>query len=59
MINLVFTGGRERKWGIVVYQKDILQYKTPSHTWEEVGQMKEARGYHAVGVLDDVSKLCP
>ena len=38
--------------------KDILQYNTASNTWKEVGQMKEARYLHAVGVLDDVSKLC-
>ena len=47
----IFTGGSSLK--------DILQYNTASHTWEEVGQMKEARGYHAVAVLDDVTKLCP
>ena len=41
------------------YLKDILQYNTASYTWEEVGQMKEARSGHAVAVLDDVSKLCP
>ena len=50
----VFTGG----WGGSDL-KDILQYNTASHTWEEVGQMKEARYLHAVGVLDDVSQLCP
>ena len=38
---------------------DILQYNTTSHTWEEVGQMKEARSYHGVAVLEDVSHLCP
>ena len=38
--------------------KDILQYNTASNTWEEVGQMKEARSGHAVAVLDDVSNLC-
>ena len=41
------------------YLSDILQYNTTSHTWEEVGQMKEARGWHAVAVLEDVSNLCP
>ena len=44
----IFTGGY-----------NILQYNTASHTWEEVGQMKEARVNHAVTVLDDVTKLCP
>ena len=47
----IFTGGSDLK--------DILQYNTASHTWEEVGQMKEARRWHAVAVLDDVTKLCP
>ena len=51
----IFTGGR----GSSGYLKDILQYNTASHTWEEVGQMKEARFNHAVAVLDDVTKLCP
>jgi len=41
------------------YLNDILQYNTTSHTWEEVGQMKEARRLHAVAVLEDVSDLCP
>ena len=44
---------------LTVYLMDILQYNTASHTWEEVGQMKKARRTHAVGVLDDVSHLCP
>ena len=51
----IFTGGFDGKSAV----KDILQYKTASHTWEEVGQMEEARVYHAVGVLEDVSQLCP
>jgi len=37
---------------------DILRYNK-NHTWEEVGQMKEARRGHAVAVLEDVSQLCP
>jgi len=36
---------------------DILRYNK-NHTWEEVGQMKEARSGHAVAVLD-VSNICP
>ena len=52
----IFTGGTT---GTGRKVKDILQYNTASHTWEEVGQMKEARSWHAVGVLDDVSQLCP
>ena len=52
----IFTGGYT---GTNSYLKDILQYNTASHTWEEVGQMKEARYLHAVGVLDDISQLCP
>ena len=38
---------------------EILQFNAANHTWSEVGQMKETRVYHAVAVLDDVSKLCP
>ena len=52
----IFTGGSA---GVSSNPKDILQYNTASHTWEEVGQMKEARADHAVAVLDDVTKLCP
>ena len=50
----VFTGGSTGSSNL----KDILQYNTTSHTWEEVGQMKEGRADHAVSVLDDVSNLC-
>ena len=50
----IFTGGNENG----NFLKDILRYNK-NHTWEEVGQMKEARRYHAVAVLEDVSKLCP
>ena len=41
------------------YLKDILQFNTASHTWEEVGQMNGARRSHAVMVLRDVSEICP
>ena len=51
----IFTGGNDGS----SYLKDILQYNTASHTWEEVGQMKEARHSHAVALMDDVSQLCP
>ena len=51
----VFTGGNSK----TSEQKGILQYNTTSHTWEEVGQMKEARGFHGVSKLEDVSHLCP
>ena len=50
----IFTGGY---YGSPL--KDILQYNTASHTWEEVGQMINFRKFHAVAVLDDVSQLCP
>ena len=50
----IFTGGYDGSSAL----KDILQYNIASNTWEEVGQMKEARSDHAVSVLDDVSHLC-
>ena len=37
---------------------NILMFNTTSHTWEEVGQMKEARANYALGVLEDISQLC-
>ena len=49
----IFTGGYDGN-----DLKNILRYNK-NHTWENVGQMKEARGYHAVVVLEDVSQLCP
>ena len=49
----IFSGGYDD-----VILKDILRYNK-NHTWEEVGQMKEARQDHALGVLEDVSQLCP
>ena len=51
----IFAGG----YALGSELRDILQYNTTSHTWEEVGQMKEARYYHGVAVLKDVSQLCP
>ena len=49
---LMFAGGYD-----VSNLKDILRYNK-NHTWEEVGQMREARYNHALGVLEDVSQLC-
>ena len=49
----IFTGGYDGS-----DLKDILQYNTANHTWEEVGQMKKARVYYAVAVLEDVSQIC-
>ena len=40
-------------------RSDILQYDTTNQTWEEVGQMKQARGHHAIATLGDVSVFCP
>ena len=51
----VFTGGYTGS----SYLKDILQYNKKSHTWQNVGEMKERREFHAVAALDDVSALCP
>ena len=49
----IFTGGIDGD-----YLKDILRYNK-NHTWEDVGQMQEARKCHAVAVFEDVSQLCP
>ena len=54
----VFVEGKENGYDDN-YLKDILKYDKRCNTWEEVGQMKEARGNHAVAVLEDVSQLCP
>ena len=51
----IFSGGRDNY--NYKYLGDILRYK--NHTWEEVGQMKEARYRHAVAILEDVSNICP
>ena len=53
LIEDILTGGRVKRQGL----KDILRYNK-NHTWENVGQMKEARYHQAVGVLEDVSQLC-
>ena len=37
----------------------ILRYDPTKESWEEEGQMMEARSSHAVSVLEDVSLLCP
>ena len=52
----MFTGGLDKDGNPL---SDILRYNKKNNTWEEVGQMKEARGWHAVAVLEDVSQLCP
>ena len=52
MFKITFSGGHGGK-----RLKKILRYNK-NHTWEDVGQMKEARNDHAVGVLEDVSQLC-
>ena len=51
----IFTGGRDNGGNSL---RSILRYNNMDHTWEEVGQMKEAREDHAVAVLEDVSHLC-
>ena len=51
----IFTGGYDGDGDN--FLKDILRYNK-NHTWEEVGQMREARYNHALGVLEDVSQLC-
>ena len=51
----IFTGGQNNDGDNL---KEILRY-TKNHTWEEIGQMKVARYWHAVVVLEDVSHLCP
>ena len=51
----IFTGGYDGGNSL----SDILRYNNKNHTWEEVGHMREAREYHAVAVLEDVSHLCP
>ena len=56
MFIMMFTGGMEKGGNPL---SDILRYNNKNHTWEEVGQMKEARWGHAVAVLEDVSQLCP
>ena len=48
----ILTGGWDGN-----YLKAILRFNK-NHTWEEVGQMKKARVYYAVAVLEDVSQIC-
>ena len=49
------TGGYDGETNL----KDILKFNISSQTWEMAGQMKFARIFHAVDVMEDVSKLCP
>ena len=50
----IFAGGVDNDENDL---NDILRYNK-NHTWEEVGQLKEARSWHAVAVMEDVSNLC-
>ena len=52
----IFTGGLGERSSDL---SDILQYNPTSNTWEEVGQMKDARARFALGLLEDVSVICP
>ena len=54
----IFAGGYYQD-GTDNYLNDILEYNKEDHTWQKVGEMKEARGWHAVAVLADVKHLCP
>ena len=54
-MTIIFAGGEDNDDNSL---KDILRYNK-NHTWEKIGQMKDARRGHAVAVLDDVSHLCP
>ena len=38
---------------------NILRFNPAEEVWEKVGQMRDARIFHAVAVLEDVSYLCP
>ena len=49
----IFTGGEDNDRNCL---KDILRYNK-NHTWDEVGQMNEARHSHAVSELEDVSLI--
>ena len=49
------TGGFDGETNL----KDILKFNISNQTWEMAGQMKFARIFHAVDVMEDVSKLCP
>ena len=49
------TGGYDGETNL----KDILKFNISNQTWEMAGQMKFARIFHAVDVMEDVSKLCP
>ena len=55
--DVIFTGGYSGKDKSTL--REILQYNRARNTWEEVGQMKGASSDHALGVLADVSQLCP
>ena len=55
----IFTGGQGGEDVRFSKMKNILQYNTLNHTWEEFGQMKVARHQHAAAVLMGVSQLCP
>ena len=37
---------------------DILRYNSTRDEWKNVGKMTEPRWYHAVGLIDDVSRIC-
>lgn len=56
--NSIFVFGGDYNYGYRNSLSDILRYNK-NHTWEEVAQMKGARRWHAVAVMEDVSNICP
>merc|ERR1712062_912937 len=42
-----------------LYHNNILYFNKTEESWQPAGQMKESRFFHAVEVIEDVSRHCP
>merc|ERR1712062_499336 len=55
--NIIFLFGGDE--GDYLGLNNILYFNKTEESWQPAGQMKEPRYYHAVEVIEDVTRLCP
>ena len=52
-----FEGGKDERRIDNTFDS-ILSYKAEEDTWEESGKMSVGKAFHAVGLVEDVTKFC-
>ena len=54
----IYLGGGRFYVDSYIYYEDILEFDPLTGQWKLVDKMMQARGYHAVSVIDFESGLC-